>query len=57
MSAVRVQCPWCFAVDELWIEPDVEDVYVEDCPVCCRPWRIRVSRDADGTPHVTVDRA
>jgi hypothetical protein len=57
MSAVRVQCPWCFTLDELWIEPDVEDVYVEDCPVCCRPWRIRVSRGADGTPHVTVDRA
>ena len=22
--------------------------YVEDCPVCCRPWEVEVVRDRDG---------
>ena len=22
--------------------------YVEDCPVCCRPWQVEVVRQADG---------
>jgi hypothetical protein len=57
MSAVVVTCPWCFTVDDLWIDPDAEDTYVEDCPVCCRPWQIHISRDPDGRPQVTVDRA
>lgn len=57
MSGVRVTCPYCFEVDELWVDPDVEGSYVEDCPVCCRPWRITVRRGGDGRPIVTVDRA
>ena len=27
--------------------------YVEDCQVCCRPWRVSVTFDADG--HAIVD--
>jgi hypothetical protein len=27
---------------------------VEDCPVCCRPWQVRVSYLADGTATVDV---
>lgn len=26
--------------------------YVEDCPVCCHPMRLRVAIDPDGEPHV-----
>ena len=29
-----------------------EQEYVEDCPVCCRPHRLRV--EIDGRGHVTV---
>jgi hypothetical protein len=28
--------------------------YVEDCPVCCRPWRVRVRYMADGSAEVEV---
>lgn len=29
--------------------------YVEDCPVCCRPHKIRVEFDADGGAQVSAD--
>ena len=29
--------------------------YVEDCPVCCRPHKIRVEFDADGAAQVSAD--
>ena len=29
--------------------------YVEDCPVCCRPHRIRISIDADGGISITAE--
>ncbi len=31
--------------------------YVEDCHVCCRPWRVRVHYDATGTAQVSVEPA
>jgi hypothetical protein len=30
---------------------------VQDCEVCCRPWRMLVRRRRDGSPVVTVERA
>jgi hypothetical protein len=28
--------------------------YVEDCQVCCRPWRVMLSYDEDGGAEVSV---
>jgi hypothetical protein len=28
--------------------------YVEDCPVCCRPWQVEVAQDADGDWSVVL---
>jgi hypothetical protein len=28
--------------------------YVEDCPVCCRPWRVVVRYAVDGTARVEL---
>lgn len=28
--------------------------YVEDCEVCCRPWRVEVTYDEDGRPAVEL---
>jgi hypothetical protein len=28
--------------------------YVEDCPVCCRPWRVRVRYRSDGSAEVDL---
>lgn len=56
-TVVVVTCPYCFEAVELYIDPGTSGSYVEDCAVCCRPWQVRVTRDADGEPAVTVERA
>ena len=38
-----VQCPYCGEPAEIYIEPDVQGTLVQDCEVCCNPWRVRVS--------------
>jgi hypothetical protein len=53
-------CPYCGEPGSLEIDPGDEpgdQVYVEDCGVCCRPWSVRVHTDAEGEVEVTVDRA
>jgi hypothetical protein len=43
-----VTCPYCGEEVESYLEPDVRGELVQDCEVCCQPWRVRVSSDADG---------
>ena len=50
-------CPYCgepveVVADE--VGPESEE-YVEDCPVCCRPWQVTVTRDEAGV-HVSLRR-
>jgi hypothetical protein len=52
-----VQCPYCFEVVEVWLEPDVSGRLVQDCEVCCNPWSVSVWRDGDGRRGIDVDRA
>jgi hypothetical protein len=47
-----VTCPYCGEQVEIYIEPDVRGSFVQDCEVCCNPWRVRVRGDEDGR---TVD--
>ena len=37
-----VTCPYCGEEIEIYVEPDVRGSYVQDCEVCCNPWRLRV---------------
>jgi hypothetical protein len=37
-----VICPYCGEAVEVYIESDVSGSFVQDCEVCCNPWRIRV---------------
>jgi hypothetical protein len=53
METCSSQCPYCgepveVAVDEVGVS---EESYVEDCPVCCRPWQVQVLRDG---PEIAV---
>ena len=51
-----VVCPYCGEELEIYVEPDVTGTFVQDCEVCCNPWRVRVSgRDDDRA--VSVRRA
>jgi hypothetical protein len=51
----RVRCPYCHEWVDLYVDPDTQGVYVEDCAVCCRPWQVSVDRSG-ARLHVRVDR-
>jgi Cysteine-rich CPXCG/Domain of unknown function (DUF309) len=55
--ALGVPCPYCGERVTVHVEPTGMSVeqYVEDCPVCCRPWVVTVERTADA-PSVTLAR-
>ena len=47
---VEAGCPYCGEPVELIIDTgdSVRQDYVEDCPVCCRPWQVTVEQDGRG---------
>jgi hypothetical protein len=51
-----VTCPYCGEACELSLDPGsgAHQTYVEDCPVCCQPWAVRVDYAGDGSAHVDV---
>ena len=42
-----VTCPYCGEQIEIYVEPDVRGTFVQDCEVCCNPWRVRVRGTGD----------
>ena len=38
-----VTCPYCGEALEIYVEADVRGSFVQDCEVCCNPWRVRIS--------------
>lgn len=54
----HTHCPFCGEPVELSVEGvgPPEEQYEEDCPVCCRPWSVRVRREESGV-DVQVGRA
>jgi hypothetical protein len=52
-----VRCPYCGQEVEIGLDPGsgAAQEYVEDCPVCCRPWRVAVAYGPDGTAEVSVE--
>ena len=55
--AVGAHCPYCGERVTVHVEPTGMTVehYVEDCPVCCRPWVVHVDRSGTG-PRVNLAR-
>jgi C4-type Zn-finger protein len=55
----ELSCPYCGETVAITVDPagGAEQEYVEDCPVCCRPWQVHVEVDADGRVHVWADAA
>jgi hypothetical protein len=51
-----VVCPYCGEQIEIYIEADVRGTFVQDCEVCCNPWRVRVYRDG-GARSIELRRA
>ena len=54
-----VWCPYCGEPNEVAVDPGGGSAqeYVEDCAVCCQPWRVTVAYGADGSAHVTAEAA
>ena len=55
--SAEVTCPYCGEEATIAVDPGSGDdqQYVEDCPVCCQPWNVRVSYDAEGLASVTLE--
>jgi hypothetical protein len=57
VTDTEVECPYCGEPGEVADDYDPsepgEQVFVQDCAVCCRPWTVTVHVAADG--DVTVD--
>jgi hypothetical protein len=51
-----VTCPYCGEEAEIALDPGggSHQAYVEDCPVCCQPWSVRVEYARDGSARVEV---
>ena len=47
---------YCGESIDVSIESDVRGSFVQDCEVCCNPWRVRVYR-SDGERRLDVKRA
>lgn len=55
----EVSCPFCGVGVEIRLDPSggAAQEYVEDCEVCCRPWRVIVRFDEDGSAEIAVEPA
>jgi hypothetical protein len=55
----EVTCPYCGETITVLLDPGSGSTqeYVEDCEVCCRPWRVRVKYNRAGRATVHVDPA
>jgi hypothetical protein len=55
-TEATVQCPYCGEAVDIALDPagGADQEYVEDCQVCCRPWRVRVRYHGDAQAVVSV---
>lgn len=52
-----LQCPNCGEAVDIFVDSSVErQVYVEDCPVCCRPMLLEVNCNELSGISVTASR-
>jgi hypothetical protein len=56
----EIECPFCGEPGEIAEDYDPnepgEQVFVQDCAVCCNPWTVRVHVGHDGEVTVEVGR-
>ena len=55
-TGATIICPYCAAMVEIVLDPGSGSAqeYVEDCEVCCQPWRVTVHYDGAGQAIVAV---
>ena len=49
-------CPYCGEPVEVAVEDTgwSRQSFVQDCPVCCQPWQVELTRDAYGDWSATL---
>ena len=55
MDVLSLMCPHCGEMVEFEVAEDDRGRMVADCPVCCRPCVLTISRDEWGDPDVSVE--
>jgi hypothetical protein len=51
----KITCPYCGESITILIDPeDIDQEYIEDCQVCCKPINFSVSLGTDDEPAVLV---
>jgi len=53
---ISLNCPYCGEQIELDIDESSgnRQAFVQDCPVCCRPWQVEVVHDGQGGWNATL---
>ena len=55
LTETSISCPYCGETIDVLIDPtDVEQQYIEDCQVCCKPITFLVHENVDGDLSVNV---
>ena len=58
LETAQYECPYCGEEVETTLDLSGGDqTYIEDCQVCCRPWRVMVAYNEEGDVHVDVEAA
>jgi Cysteine-rich CPXCG len=55
-TSATVHCPYCGEAMDVALDPagGASQEYVEDCQICCQPWRVSVHYDEEGRAAVAV---
>jgi hypothetical protein len=56
-TEATILCPYCGQECQIALDPGSGESqqYVEDCEVCCRPWRVTVRYGREGGAEVIVE--
>ena len=57
-DTTQISCPYCGQTNQIYIDYSggKDQIYDEDCQVCCRPWEVHV-QFVKNQPEVTVVRS
>lgn len=44
IQEIDIDCPYCGETVLIAVEADLSGDLIQDCEVCCNPWRLRLTR-------------
>lgn len=57
VTDAEATCPYCGETVTIGLDPGsgTSQDYEQDCEVCCRPWRVHLRYDENGSPVVWLE--